>query len=247
MAPRPIITLLSDFGTADAYVAEMKAAILTHCPEANLVDVTHAIPRHDITAGAFALERAINAFPPGTIHVAVVDPGDGTARKLIVATIRGQFVFAPDNGLITWAVRRHGCEATEELVWRPPNTGDTFQGRDVLAPAGAMTAAGTIAENALQPLGPVMMLPIKPAATLAEAQVLAIDGFGNVITNVPGDLVEIGQHFGGRATVARTFADAPPRAAVAYIGSSGLVELAINGDSAAKKFRLKVGQKLKIQ
>ena len=145
----------------------------------------------------------------------------GTERKLIVATIRRQFVFAPDNGLITWAIRRHGCEATDELVWRPDRYSNTFHGRDILAPAAAMSAAGTLTDDAVRPLGQVMMLKMQLAASLAEASVLAIDSFGNVITNVPGEMVKVGQMIAGRAKISRTFADAPRRRAVAYVGSSG--------------------------
>ena len=99
----PIVTLTSDFGTSDSYVAEMKGVLLHRCPRARLVDVTHEIPPHDIVAGSLALERALSIFPPGTIHLAVVDPGVGGSRKLIVCTVAKQTVICPDNGLITWA------------------------------------------------------------------------------------------------------------------------------------------------
>jgi S-adenosylmethionine hydrolase len=104
----PIITLTTDFGLADSYVAQMKGRILAKCPNAVIVDVTHLVPRHDVLAGSIALERALAAFGPGTIHVAVVDPGVGSDRKLLVANIAGQTVLCPDNGLITWAIRRLG-------------------------------------------------------------------------------------------------------------------------------------------
>lgn len=247
MPDRPIITLLSDFGVADAYVAEMKAALLVQCREATLVDITHAVPRHDVLAGAIALERAVSAFPPGTVHVAVVDPGVGTDRKLLAVRIRGQMIFAPDNGLVTWAVRRHGCEAMNELIWRPPRISSTFHGRDVLCPAAGLSAAGKLTSAQARPLDRVMLLDIKLAQTLADARVLAIDHFGNVITNVPGELVELGLRVLGKATVHRTFADVARRTAVAYVGSAGLLEIAVNHDSAAKKFRLRVGQKVRVK
>src|SRR5438128_7780596 len=105
---RPIITLTSDFGLVDSYVAAMKAVLIKHCPQARLIDVTHQVPRHDILCGSITLERAIDGFPPGTIHLAVVDPGVGTDRKILIIEIYRQIVVCPDNGLITWAWRLHG-------------------------------------------------------------------------------------------------------------------------------------------
>src|SRR5204863_4745455 len=107
--PRPIITLTSDFGLADSYVAAMKAALIRHCPQARLIDVTHDVPRHDILCGSITLERAVDGFPAGTIHLAVVDPGVGTDRRLIVTNVNGQTIVCPDNGLITWTLRLHGA------------------------------------------------------------------------------------------------------------------------------------------
>src|SRR5215212_5930593 len=95
--PRPIVTLTSDFGTCDFYVAAMKAVLIRHCPDVRLIDVTHNVPRHDILCGSITLERAVDGFPPGTVHLAVVDPGVGTDRRLIIAKIKGQWVIAPDN------------------------------------------------------------------------------------------------------------------------------------------------------
>ena len=105
---RPIVTLTSDFGTVDFYVAAMKAALLRTCPDARLIDVTHGVPRHDILCGSITLERAVDGFPPGTVHLAVVDPGVGTARRILVTRVKEQTVVCPDNGLVTWAWRRHG-------------------------------------------------------------------------------------------------------------------------------------------
>src|SRR5687767_2870099 len=141
---RPIVTLTSDFGTVDFYAAAMKAVLLRACPEARLIDVTHGVPRHDILCGAITLERAVDGFPPGTTHLAVVDPGVGTGRHLLVAEIKGQRVVCPDNGLITWAWRRHGAGEARawQLTWRPQRTAsDTFHGRDIMAPAAGMLAA----------------------------------------------------------------------------------------------------------
>src|SRR5690349_14732556 len=103
--PRPIVTLTTDFGLRDAYVAQMKAVLVRECPHVRLIDVTHDVPRHDILCGSITLERAVDGFPPGTVHLAVVDPGVGTDRRMIVAQVKDQFVVCPDNGLITWSWR----------------------------------------------------------------------------------------------------------------------------------------------
>src|SRR5690348_2412817 len=100
---RPIITITTDFGTRDYYVAGMKAALIRHCPDVRMIDVTHEVPRHDILCGAITLERAVDGFLPGSVHLAVIDPGVGTDRRILVAELNRQYVICPDNGLITWA------------------------------------------------------------------------------------------------------------------------------------------------
>ena len=154
--PRPLITLTTDFGTADHYVAAMKAVLLTACPAATLVDVTHHVPRQDVTAGAFTLERAVAAFPPGTVHLAVVDPGVGTARRLLVADVAGSTVVCPDNGMATWAWRRHPGGTARELTWRPAASSHTFHGRDVMAP-GRRPPGRRRAVRIPRPLDPVLL------------------------------------------------------------------------------------------
>src|SRR5215207_3584145 len=139
---RPIVTLTSDFGTRDFYVAAMKAVLIRHCPDVRLIDVTHAVPRHDVLCGSITLERAVDGFPPGTVHLAVVDPGVGTDRRLLVAGLNGQTIVCPDNGLITWPWHRLGPGEAHELTWRPDQSSNTFHGRDVMAPVAGMLAAG---------------------------------------------------------------------------------------------------------
>src|SRR4051794_6375071 len=118
----PIVTLTSNFGTRDFYVSAMKAVLLRHCPDVRLIDVTHEVPRHDILCGAITLERAVDGFLPGTIPLAVVDPGVGTDRRILVVELNRQIVICPDNGLITWAWHRLGPGGTYELTWRPEKT-----------------------------------------------------------------------------------------------------------------------------
>jgi S-adenosyl-L-methionine hydrolase (adenosine-forming) len=140
---RPIITLTTDFGTRDYYVAAMKAVLVRRCPDVRMIDITHQVPRHDILCGSITLERAIDGFLPGTVHLAVVDPGVGTDRRILIVEINQQTVVCPDNGLITWAWRRLGAARAYELTWRPPETSSTFHGRDIMAPVAAMLACGT--------------------------------------------------------------------------------------------------------
>src|SRR2546421_6661718 len=128
--PRPIITLTSDFGLSDHYVAAMKAVLIRECPSARLIDVTHTVPRHDILCASITLERAVDGFLPETVHLAVVDPGVGTDRRLIIARVRGQYVVCPDNGLITWAWRVHAGQWARESTWRGRGGGAPVDGRD---------------------------------------------------------------------------------------------------------------------
>src|SRR6478735_11498157 len=123
--PRPIVTLLTDFGTRDYYVAAMKAVLIRHCPDVRLIDVTHAVPRHDILCGSITLERAVDGFPPGTVHLAVVDPGVGTDRRLIVTRLKDQFIVCPDNGLITWPWRRLGPGESHVITAWPASSSNT--------------------------------------------------------------------------------------------------------------------------
>src|SRR5947209_5804574 len=116
---RPIITLTTDFGTRDYYVSAMKAVLIRECPQARAIDVTHEVPRHDILCGSITLERAVDGFLPGTVHLAVVDPGVGTDRRILVTDLNGQTIVCPDNGLITWPWHRLGPGDAYELTWPP--------------------------------------------------------------------------------------------------------------------------------
>src|SRR6185503_8133377 len=136
------ITLTTDFGLRDSYVAAMKAVLLRHCPEARLIDVTHLVPPQDVLCGSITLERAVDGFPPGTVHLAVIDPGVGTDRRLLAVEVNRQLVVCPDNGLITWSWRRHNGGRAHEITWKPANPSATFHGRDIMAPVAGMLAAG---------------------------------------------------------------------------------------------------------
>src|SRR5437763_10942624 len=179
---RPIVTLTTDFGLADSYVAEMKAAVLADNPECVLVDVTHLIAPQDVLAGSITLQRVIASFPPRSIHLAVVDPGVGTRRRLLIIKINRQRVICPDNGLITWAWRLHENAKAYELTWRPKQSSQTFHGRDIMAPVAGMLARGRSIKSLTTRIDLPLLLDIKPA-TSKRGEVIHIDRFGNAITN----------------------------------------------------------------
>lgn len=251
---RPIVTLTTDFGTRDFYVAAMKAAMLRHCPDARMIDVTHHVPRHDILCGSITLERAIDGFLPGTVHLAVIDPGVGTDRRILLAELNRQWAVCPDNGLITWAWRRLGPGVAYELTWRPSQSSATFHGRDIMAPAAAMLAAGEPVERLARPMDDPVLLDIAPApAETPTARIIHVDVFGNATTNMdhyaiqarPRTQVSVHGHSLGR--LRRTYWDVAPGKPLALIGSSGLLEIAVRDGSAAELFDLHVGDDVVLE
>jgi S-adenosylmethionine hydrolase len=250
----PIVTLTTDFGTRDHYVAAMKAVLVRHCPEVRLIDVTHQVPPQDILCGSITLERAVDGFPPGTVHLAVVDPGVGTDRRILAARVNRQWVVCPDNGLITWAWRRQRAGRAYELTWRPPTHSDVFHGRDIMAPAAGMLARGESVESIARPIDDPVLLDITPAEpTATRGQVIHVDHFGNATTNVgheamksaPGKAVRIrGKRIG---KLRRTYWDVEPGKPLALIGSSGLLEIAVRDGSAVEVLKLKVGDEVVVE
>jgi S-adenosyl-L-methionine hydrolase (adenosine-forming) len=252
---RPIITLTTDFGLADSYVAEVKAVLLRTCGEARLIDVTHQIPRHDVLAGSITLERAVCGFPPGTVHLCVVDPGVGSERRLIVARVNGQLIVCPDNGLITWSLHRHGSASVLEITWRPSKPpSNTFHGRDLMAPVAGMLAAGESAAKLGLPIDDPVLLSVAPAGQASRrGRIIHIDVFGNATTNIPYDnlrkLSPRAVRVKGKSVGAlrRTYSDVAPGEALALIGSSGLLEIAVRDGSAAGALRLRVGDEVALR
>lgn len=253
---RPIITLTTDFGLKDGYVAAMKGVILGICPEARIVDVTHLIPPQDIPAAAYVLESIRQAFPPETIHIVVVDPGVGTERKGIVVRVEDQVLVGPDNGLFSLALRSWvGVEAFYLEVrdyWRP-EVSRTFHGRDVFAPVAAHCACGVPLER----LGPAAVpevspwsVPVKEGPDLLRGEVIAVDHFGNCVSNITavdlGETPEPGEwtaEISGRRDipVLETYADVDPGTPVALMGSGGCLEIALNRGNAAKALGVQRG------
>ena len=230
-----IVTLLTDFGTADGYVAEMKGVLLTLAPHVQLVDAAHDLEPHDVELARLALARYWRRYPAGSVHLAVVDPGVGTARRALAVESDDRFLVGPDNGVLSPALLLPDARAVELPV--PTRAAPTFHGRDVFAPAAARLASG----EPLHALGDACDDPVvrrTPEAHRADdgavrGEVIAIDRFGNLITNViarRAGRVEIG---GVEVELRRTYADVRPGALVALTGSSGLVEVAVRDGSAA--------------
>jgi S-adenosylmethionine hydrolase len=248
---RPIVTLTTDFGLKDYYVAAMKGVLIEHCPTCRLIDVTHQVPRHDILCGSITLERAIDGFPSGTVHLAVIDPGVGTGRRILVVEINRQTVVCPDNGLITWAWRLHRSPEPKayELLWRPKSSSHTFHGRDVMAPVAGRLAAGEHIENLARPIDNPVLLDIEPSSG-KSGQIIHLDVFGNATTNIGHRFVRgidikhvkvKGKRLG---KLRRTYWDVAPGKPLALIGSSGLLEIAVRDGDAAKELKLRIGDEV---
>lgn len=239
----PIITLLTDFGTADGYVAEMKGVLMALAPDTFVVDASHDVPAHDVEAGRLALARYWRRFPEGTVHVAVVDPGVGSSRRALAVHADGRWLVGPDNGLLSPALLFPGARAVTLHV--PPNASATFHGRDVFAPAAAALVGG----SSLDALGDAWLSPVVRRTPEAKrlpdggiaGEVITVDRFGNAITNclgLRGGTVEVA----GRAfPIVRTYADAAPGTATALCGSNGLIEVAVRDGSAAELLGVKRG------
>ncbi|HJU90831.1 MAG TPA: SAM-dependent chlorinase/fluorinase [Gemmatimonadaceae bacterium] len=246
---RPIITLLSDFGTADGYVGEIKGVLLSALPLAAIVDITHDVAPQDVDGARLAVARYWRRFPEGTVHLVVVDPGVGTARAAIAVASDGRSFVGPDNGVLSPALLVAGARVVELPV--PAGASHTFHGRDVFAPAAATLASGVPIDD----LGTPLLDPIvrrTPEARRTddgeiEGEVISVDRFGNLITNLVaprGGSVRIGDR---EVPLGRTYADAASGAVLALVGSSGLVEIAVRDGSAANSLGLTRGARVILQ
>lgn len=238
-----IITLLTDFGTADGYVGEMKGVLAELAPDAELVDISHDISAQDIEGGRLALARYWQRFPAGTVHLAVVDPGVGGTRAALAVSASGRFLVGPDNGLLSPALLIPNCVAVSLPI--PLGSSATFHGRDVFAPAAARLALGTPIDD----LGPSISAPVirrtpEPKRGVdggLHGIVMTIDRFGNAITNLVG-LRGGSITVGDRALhIVRSYVDVPTGTVTAVCGSSGLVEIAERDGNAARSLRLTRG------
>ena len=259
---RPIIAFLSDFGTRDHYAGTMKGVALGICPEATLVDITHDIHAHDVLGGALELAAAYKYFPAGTVFVAVVDPGVGSSRRGIAAEVGECRFVGPDNGLLTLVFRETPPKRVVELTERRyarPTVSRTFEGRDRFAPAAAWLAKGVELSALGRPVHDFVMLTL-PAPEVAtdsvHGEVLRVDRFGNLVTNVDRRTFEkvsgagaieitIGTQPVGR--VVATYNEAGPGEICALFGSTDHLEIAANGASAAERLGLSRGAPVDIR
>jgi S-adenosylmethionine hydrolase len=261
-APRPLITLLTDFGTRDAYVASLKGVILGLNPEAVLVDLSHEVPPQDVRTGAFILAEAAAYFPPGAIHLAVVDPGVGSRRRALAARCRGQFWVGPDNGLFHLIFSRAAAltiVSLENPAYFRPQVSAIFHGRDIFAPVAAHLSLGVDLDN----FGPRITDPVSlgfPEPGFApgaiKGEIVYVDRFGNLVSNVPAaDLtswleedrlhLRVGSfQFQG---LARTYTDVAPGEFLALEGSHGFLEIACAMDNAARRLEAGVGLAVEIR
>jgi len=253
MANNGVITLLTDFGLRDHFVAAMKGVILSLNPDVTLVDISHLVPPQDIFAGAFTLGQAWALFPPGTIHVAVVDPGVGTARKVMAASAAGHYFVAPDNGILTCIMEGQedftAYEVTAEHYFRKP-VSVTFHGRDIFAPIAAWISRGI----PLKQLGPALPRPVrlnipvprKVREGVIQGAILAVDQFGNLITNLkPADVPPASKIILGSkrevTSFRRVYGEGTPGELFVLQGSTGYLEIAVKNGSAAAALELKAG------
>jgi S-adenosylmethionine hydrolase len=240
---RPVVTLLTDFGTADGYVAEMKGVILTRAPEAALVDVTHDVVPQDVEAGRLALARYWRRFPSGTVHLAVIDPGVGSARAALAVESDGRLLVGPDNGVLSPALLVAGARA----VTLPVSGGasPTFHGRDVFAPAAAELALGASLDAIGSPALDFVIRRTPEPRRLAdgsiEGQVITIDRFGNAVTNLLGLRAQSVEVNGTMLPLLRSYADVPEGEPIAVVGSTGLIEIAVRNGSGAAAMGLERG------
>ncbi|MEK9659005.1 MAG: SAM-dependent chlorinase/fluorinase [Chloroflexota bacterium] len=264
----PLITLLTDFGTADAYVGVMKGVILALCPEARLVDLTHQVPPQDVCAGAHLLAEAVPHFPPGTIHLAVVDPGVGTERRPLLVTGPTASFVCPDNGVLSLVLANAGAQIsdgeatlppswsahhlTNPAYWRHPVSA-TFHGRDIFAPVAAYLSLGVGPDTLGQRIEPVTAfappVPVQEGDALV-GEVVRVDRFGNLLTNIPADSLPRGcdVRVSNRriGSVLHTYADGTPGTPMALVGSDGCLEIAVPQGSAADTLGAGVGGRVRV-
>jgi S-adenosylmethionine hydrolase len=246
--PRPIVALLTDFGTKDHYAGTLKGVVLGVCPDATLVDIGHDIPAHDVMAGALELAACYKYFPHGTIFLVVVDPGVGSSRRGIAADCGDYKFVAPDNGVLTAVFREAPPRKVVELTERKyalPTVSRTFEGRDRFAPAAGYLAKGVALVSLGKGLSNYQSIELpRPAVNGTElsGEVIRVDRFGNLITNIDRRSFE---HFAGAGSIAvmvggrdiprvvATYADAPAGELCALFGSTDHLEVAINAGDAA--------------
>jgi hypothetical protein len=248
-----IVTLITDYGSSDYYVGALKGVIVSLAPEARVIDITHDTPPHQILPTAFVLRQIWLSYPPGTIHLVVVDPGVGTGRRIILGCYAGRYVIAPDNGLLTLVHRDIPAEAlyvVEDRRFFASEPSSTFHGRDIMAPVAAHLANGVDPREFGRMTDRLELLPLPHEAERTDeslrGSVLYVDRFGTMVTNirqgqlvglsVPRRMCEVCVNGVSIGPVRSTFCDVDEGEPVAVIGSCGLLEIAVNRGSAVNRF-----------
>jgi S-adenosylmethionine hydrolase len=260
----PIITLLTDYGVKDSYVAEMKGAILRILPEATLVDISHDVGNYSVDEGAFHIARTVPYFPEGTVHIGVVDPGVGSSRKGIFIKARGAWLVGPDNGLLAPAAERLGVAKVYEITNRkqlPMKVSDVFDGRDTFGPTGALLAKGVDPKEIGPEIEEYIRLPMyEPKITEdgVEATIIHVDGFGNLVTNITyGVLDQLGAsgyssfdvEVSGkeyRLPYVKRFSAVATGEPLILVAGGGYMEFAVNQGNAQEKLGIGKGEKVRI-
>lgn len=240
------ITLLTDFGTADGYVAAMKGAIAQIAPSVLIDDVSHAIDQGDIIAGAFALRRYWDRYPVGTVHVVVIDPGVGTDRRALLIEADGRFLIGPDNGVFTFALNHATTSRCFELI-AEQDASRTFHGRDVFAPAAARIAMNdrSMIGNEINDAIRVIFPRYYATDASVRGEIINVDHFGNLISNVPGHELKDGAIARVKdrdISVVGTYGDAEPGEVLCLINSDGMLEIAVRNGSAASDLHAERGE-----
>ena len=262
----PSITLTTDFGLADGYVGAMKGAILNINPQVTLVDLSHHIRPHDIQHGAYILSAAIGYFPPGTIHLAVVDPGVGSDRAILAGEFGGQLIVAPDNGLLTLVLQKTAplnLVRVENQAFFRSSISPTFHGRDIMAPVAAHLSLGV----GLDQLGPsleiqaVTLLDIDrcrlKGGKILSGAVVHVDHFGNLITNIDHDALALLDAPSRASLVIRVgrrkisglvdcYSQVESQTLLATVGSGGFLEVALNQGHAASFLNARIGMTVEV-
>ncbi|NTV92310.1 MAG: SAM-dependent chlorinase/fluorinase [Chlorobiaceae bacterium] len=258
----PVIALLTDFGLSDTYVGQMKGVILSICPKARIIDLTHDVAPQNILQGMFLLERSIPFFPEKTIFVCIVDPGVGTARNpLAIVTARNTFI-GPDNGILTPAITSEKtvrCITITNREFMLPEQSNTFHGRDIFSPAAAHLASGVSAENLGHSIDPEtcirLTLPvnhIEDRGTSVKGQVLFADHFGNLVTSIEEVPPEEKSSWNIETNTIRgiplssTYGAVADQEMVAYCGSYGVIEIGMRNGNAAHRTGLKSGDPVRL-
>jgi S-adenosylmethionine hydrolase len=246
---RPIITLLTDFGTVDGYVGEMKGVLLSGAPDAEIVDITHDIPPQDVESARLVVARVWRRFPEGTIHIVVVDPDVGSTRAALAIASDGRFLLGPDNGVLSPALLASSARVVE--LPTAAHASSTFPGRDVFAPAAAALARGeqidALGREAVAPTIRRTPEPIRRADGTVDGEVIVIDRFGNAMTNLVGmrgGTIEVGA---AAIAVRRTYSEVATGELVAVVGSTGFIEIAARDGNAAALLGLSRGSAVTLK